>query len=180
MVSDRQNIAAGTQQPEKFDVIIVGAGISGIGSATLLRKHCPDLSFAILEALEGHGGTWLIHKYPGTRSDSDLFTFGYGFKPWTGQPIASRDQILDYLGDAIADAGLGPFIRYGHSVTSANWSNETASWQLTVERKGADDVVQMEASFLWMCQGYYRHEKGYTPQWPGMDRFKGQIIHPQH
>ncbi len=126
---DRQNIAAGAHQPEKFDVIIVGAGISGIGSATLLRKQYPDLSFAILEALDGYGGTWLIHKYPGTRSDSDLFTFGYGFKPWTGQPIASRDQILNYLGDAIADAGIGPFIRYGHSVKSADWSNETASWR---------------------------------------------------
>ena len=128
MVRDGKSITASAQQSEKFDVIIVGAGISGIGSATFLRKHCPHLSFAILEALEGHGGTWLIHKYPGTRSDSDLFTFGYSFKPWTGQPIASRDQILDYLGDAIADAGLGTFIRYGHSVTSADWSSETASW----------------------------------------------------
>ena len=180
MVRDGKSITASAQQSEKFDVIIVGAGISGIGSATFLRKHCPHLSFAILEALEGHGGTWLIHKYPGTRSDSDLFTFGYSFKPWTGQPIASRDQILDYLGDAIADAGLGPFIRYGHSVTSADWSSETASWRLTVERKEAGDVVQLEANFLWMCQGYYRHAQGYTPEWPGMGKFKGQIIHPQH
>ncbi len=180
MLRHGKSITASAQQSEKFDVIIVGAGISGIGSATFLRKYCPHLSFIILEALEGHGGTWLIHKYPGIRSDSDLFTFGYGFKPWTGQPIASRDQILDYLGAAIADAGLAPFIRYGHSVTSADWSSETARWRLKVERKKAGDVIQLEANFLWMCQGYYRHAQGYTPDWPSIDKFKGQIIHPQH
>ena len=100
-----------SEEIERFDVIIVGAGISGIGSATLLRKHCPDLSFVVLDAMESFGGTWLMHKYPGTRSDSDLFTFGYGFKPWKGDPIASRQQILDYLGGAIEDANLGPHIR---------------------------------------------------------------------
>lgn len=118
-----------SEKIERFDVIIVGAGISGIGSATLLRKHCPDLSFVVLDAMESFGGTWLMHKYPGTRSDSDLFTFGYGFKPWKGDPIASRQQILDYLGGAIEDANLGPHIRYGHKVQSADWSSEAASWR---------------------------------------------------
>ncbi len=165
---------------ERFDVIIVGAGISGIGSATLLRQHCPDLSIAILESMDSFGGTWLIHKYPGTRSDSDLFTFGYGFKPWKGDPIASRQQILDYLAEAIDDAGLAPHMRYGHAVHEVDWSRERASWTLQVARKDLGDVVQFEAGFLLMCQGYYRHSEGHTPSWPGLDQFNGQVIHPQH
>lgn len=165
---------------ERFDVIIVGAGISGIGSATLLRQHCPDLSIAILESMDSFGGTWLIHKYPGTRSDSDLFTFGYGFKPWKGDPIASRQQILDYLAEAIDDAGLAPHMHYGHAVHEADWSRERTSWTLQVARKDLGDVVQFEAGFLLMCQGYYRHSEGYTPNWPGLDQFNGQVIHPQH
>lgn len=165
---------------ERFDVIIVGAGISGIGSATLLRQHCPDLSIAILEAMDSFGGTWLIHTYPGTRSDSDLFTFGYGFKPWKGDPIASRQQILDYLAEAIDDAGLAPHMHYGHEVHAADWSSENATWTLQVARKDLGDVVQLEAGFLLMSQGYYRHSEGYTPNWPGLDQFKGQVIHPQH
>lgn len=165
---------------EQFDVIIVGAGISGIGSATLLRKHCPDLSFIILEAMEDHGGTWRLHKYPGTRSDSDLFTFGYGFKPWKGDPIASRVQILDYLGEAIEEADLASHIRYGHKVEAASWSSNRAKWTLQVFRKDQEDAVQLEANFLWMCQGYYRHDEGYTPDWPGLDLFQGRVIHPQH
>lgn len=167
-------------ETEKFDVIIVGAGISGIGSGTLLRKHCPDLSFAILETMDGHGGTWLLHRYPGTRSDSDLFTFGYGFKPWKGDPIASRQQILDYLGEAIEDAGLAPYIRYGHTVRSADWSSGDALWKLEVDRTDQQDAIQINARFLWMCQGYYRHSGGYTPDWPGFERFRGEVIHPQH
>ena len=164
---------------ERFDVIIIGAGISGIGSASLLRKHCPDLSFAILESMDSFGGTWLIHKYPGARSDSDLFTFGYGFKPWKGEPIANRQQILDYLSEAIDDANLAPHIRYSHEVQSADWSSESATWTLTVAHKGDDTLVKLGARFLWMCQGYYRHSEGYTPAWPGLDRFGGQVIHPQ-
>jgi len=169
-----------SEKIERFDVIIVGAGISGIGSATLLRKHCPDLNFVVLDAMESFGGTWLMHKYPGTRSDSDLFTFGYGFKPWKGDPIASRQQILDYLGGAIEDANLGPYIRYGHKVQSAAWSSEAASWTLEVERSDAENPVHLQGRFLWMCQGYYRHSQGYTPDWPGLDQFKGQVVHPQH
>lgn len=170
----------GESESEQFDVIIVGAGISGIGSATYLRKHCPDLSFAILDAMEGHGGTWRLHKYPGTRSDSDLFTFGYQFKPWRGAPIASRQQILDYLGEAIEDAGLAQHIRYGHTVRSANWSGDEALWTIEVYRAGSQDTVRLQTRFVWMCQGYYRHSEGYTPDWPGFERFRGQVIHPQH
>lgn len=165
---------------ERFDVVIVGAGISGIGCASLLREQCPGLSFVILDALDSHGGTWLIHKYPGARSDSDLFTFGYRFKPWAGNPIASRGQILDYLASVIDDSGLQPHIRYRHQVRSAAWSSESSSWTLEVARGDAKESVRLEAGFLWMCQGYYRHAQGYTPEWPGLERFRGEVIHPQH
>ncbi|QJD59000.1 NAD(P)/FAD-dependent oxidoreductase [Pseudomonas sp. gcc21] len=163
---------------ESFDVVIVGAGISGIGSATMLREQHPNLSFLIIEALESYGGTWLIHKYPGARSDSDLFTFGYHFKPWTGKPIASRDQILQYLGEAIKEADLAPHIRYRQRVESADWSSADQCWTLQVSHQG-DKARPIKAGFLWMCQGYYQHAQGYTPAWPGMERFKGEVIHPQ-
>ena len=169
---------------ERFDVVIVGAGISGIGCAHMLRQRCPELSFVILDAMDSYGGTWLIHKYPGARSDSDLFTFGYQFKPWTSKPIASREEILDYLGSVIEDAELAPHIRFRHKVRSAAWSSQSHSWRLDVtadsEHGAEPESKQIEASFLWMCQGYYRHDKGYTPKWPGLERFKGDVIHPQH
>ena len=106
----------------------------------------------------------------------DLFTFGYGFKPWKGDPIASRQQILDYLGGAIEDANLGPHIRYGHKVQSAEWSSEAASWTLAVERSDIEGLVHLQGRFLWMCQGYYRHSHGYTPDWPGLAQFQGQVV----
>lgn len=170
-----------TSEPnsERFDVVIVGAGISGIGCATMLREQHPHLSFVMLEALESFGGTWLIHKYPGTRSDSDLFTFGYHFKPWTGKPIASREQILQYLGSAIEDADLAPHIRYRQRVQSADWSSAHSRWTLEVSAGPDHQPHRIEASFLWMCQGYYQHAQGYTPEWPGLKRFKGAVIHPQ-
>ena len=175
-----QSASGASVTVERFDVVIVGAGISGICCATMLRKHCPDLSFVILESMKAHGGTWLIHKYPGARSDSDLFTFGYDFKPWKGNPIASREEILEYLGAAIEDAQLSPDIRYQHRVQSANWSSDVNAWSLSVEVGNEAEVVQIQAGFLWMCQGYYRHNKGYTPTWPGLDKFNGEVIHPQH
>lgn len=164
---------------ERFDVVIVGAGISGIGCAYMLRQQCPGLSFVILEYMESYGGTWLLHKYPGTRSDSDLYTFGYHFKPWVGKPIATRQEILDYLGSVIQDGNLEPDIRYRHQIQSANWSTEAKAWKLDVCVDGGQ-TTSMEAGFLWMCQGYYRHDRGYTPEWPGMSKFKGALIHPQH
>ena len=177
---------------EHFDVVIVGAGISGIGCATLLRRQLPDLRFVILDALPAHGGTWRIHRYPGTRSDSDLYTFGYSFKPWQGRPIAGRDEILDYLAAAIDDAQLGQHIRYRHRVCAADWCSSTNRWSLTVARGGdgddgrgsptkdGADTVCIEAGFLWMCQGYYRHDQGHSPNWPGRAQFTGDLIHPQH
>ena len=164
---------------EHFDVLIVGAGISGIGGAYHLRQQCPDMRFVILDALESFGGTWLTHTYPGVRSDSDLYTFGYRFKPWVGPPIASAGEILRYMGEVIAENDLGPHIRYGHRITRASWSSETSLWTVEATRGDTKETARFTANFLWMCQGYYRHEKGYTPDWEGMDSFRGPIVHPQ-
>ena len=168
-----------TQKPEHFDVIIVGAGISGIGSAYHLHDQCPGKSFLMLEEMESFGGTWLTHTYPGVRSDSDLYTFGYRFKPWTKAPIASAEEILHYLGEVIYENDLYRHIRYNHHITSANWSGKDKQWILECTRKDTGEQARFTTSFLWMCQGYYEHAKGYTPEWNGMDNFKGQIIHPQ-
>ncbi|HMK12671.1 MAG TPA: NAD(P)/FAD-dependent oxidoreductase [Acidimicrobiales bacterium] len=164
---------------EHFDVLIVGAGISGVGAAYHLREQCPDRSFVVLEAMEGFGGTWLWHKYPGIRSDSDLYTFGYRFKPWTGPPIASADEILKYMSEVIEENDLARFIRYHHKITSATWSSEQNQWTLVATDTSTGEAHTFTTDFLWMCQGYYRHAEGYTPEWPGMDRFQGPIVHPQ-
>jgi cation diffusion facilitator CzcD-associated flavoprotein CzcO len=164
---------------EHFDVLIIGAGISGIGSAHHLKEQCPGKSFCILEGLESYGGTWFMHRYPGIRSDSDLYTFGYRFKPWIGPPIASRDEILAYLGEVIDESGLAPHIRYRHEVFSASWSSAEKRWTLEGRRKDSGELVCFTANFLWMCQGYYEHAKGYTPTWEGVERFGGEIVHPQ-
>ena len=162
-----------------FDVLIVGAGISGIGSAYHLQDQCPDKTYAVIEAKSTFGGTWDTHKYPGVRSDSDLYTFGYRFKPWIGAPIASAAEILKYMGEVIAENGIDRHIRYGTRIVSCAWSSADNLWTVTTRREGdaADQVLTCR--FLWMCQGYYRHEKGYTPEWEGMADFKGQIVHPQ-
>ncbi len=165
--------------PEHFDVLIVGAGISGIGAAWHLKEQSPDQRFVVLEGLESFGGTWLIHTYPGIRSDSDLYTFGYRFKPWTGTPIATADEILSYMGEVIEEAGLDPHIRYQHRIESADWSSETQTWTLKGVRGDTGEAIAFTGNFLWMCQGYYEHAKGYTPEWEGMDDFRGRIIHPQ-
>lgn len=164
---------------EHFDVLIVGAGISGVGSAYHLTEQCPDLSFVVLETLESFGGTWLTHTYPGIRSDSDLYTFGYRFKPWTGPPIATAEQILRYMGEVIDENDLGRHIRYHHQISAASWSSEENLWTLEVTRTDTGEVFRFTTNFLWMCQGYYRHSQGYTPEWPGMDSFHGPIVHPQ-
>ncbi|MBK9179432.1 MAG: NAD(P)/FAD-dependent oxidoreductase [Acidimicrobiales bacterium] len=167
------------QQTEHVDVLIVGAGISGVGSAYHLTKQCPEKSFVVLESLESFGGTWLMHRYPGIRSDSDLYTFGYRFKPWTGPPIATAAEILAYMGEVIDENDLGRHIRYHHRISDASWSSDENLWTLTVTRTDTGEVLRFTTSFLWMCQGYYRHSEGYTPEWPGMDRFEGRIVHPQ-
>jgi cation diffusion facilitator CzcD-associated flavoprotein CzcO len=165
-------------KPEYFDVLIVGAGISGIGSAYHLTTQCPGKSFVVLESQESFGGTWLTHKYPGIRSDSDLYTFGYRFKPWTGHPIASAGEILKYMGEVIDENDLARHIRYRHKILSAEWSSKDNVWTVVAElADGARKTYT--ANFLWMCQGYYRHAEGYTPHWKGMERFKGRIVHPQ-
>lgn len=162
-----------------FDVIIAGAGISGIGGAYHLKTQSPDKSFAVLEVQESFGGTWLTHKYPGIRSDSDLYTFGYRFKPWEGSPIATAEEILKYMGEVIDENELAGHIRYGHKILTAAWSSQDSLWTLTAERVGSGERVTFTCSFLWMCQGYYRHSTPYTPEWAGMADFKGRIVHPQ-
>ncbi|HSL58643.1 MAG TPA: NAD(P)/FAD-dependent oxidoreductase, partial [Acidimicrobiales bacterium] len=164
---------------EHVDVLIVGAGISGIGAAYPLTVQRPGTSFLVLESQEGFGGTWRTHRYPGVRSDSDLFTFGYRFKPWTGAPIASGDEIMRYLGEVIDDNDLAPHIRYQHRISSARWSSDETRWTVDAVRTDTGEPLRVSAGFLWMCQGYYRHDEGYTPTWEGMDRFAGRIVHPQ-
>ena len=164
---------------EEFDVLIVGAGISGVGGAYHLTKQRPGISFVVLDGLDSFGGTWWMHRYPGIRSDSDLHTFGYRFKPWTGPPIASAEEILKYMGDVIEENDLDRHIRYNHRITSAQWSSVDNRWTITATRTDTGEQRFFTANFLWMCQGYYRHSKGYTPEWPGMEAYQGDIVHPQ-
>ncbi|MCB1743695.1 MAG: NAD(P)/FAD-dependent oxidoreductase, partial [Gammaproteobacteria bacterium] len=172
-------ITAGAGQPEHFDVLIVGAGISGVGGAYHLQQQCPDKTFVVLETFESFGGTWWSHRYPGIRSDSDLHTFGYRFKPWTGPPIATAEEILAYMGEVIEENEIDRHIRYRHRIQAARWDSTERLWTLDVRRLDTGERLRFTGNFLWMCQGYYRHSEGYTPEWPGMEDFKGQIVHPQ-
>ncbi len=164
---------------EHFDVVIVGAGISGVGGAWHLTHQMPDTSFVVLEVQESFGGTWITHKYPGIRSDSDLHTFGYRFKPWVGAPIASAEEILRYMGEVIEENDLGRHIRYRHRIDRAVWSSQDAQWTLEATRTDTGEPLRFTCNFLWMCQGYYRHTEGYTPEWEGMADYEGTIVHPQ-
>ena len=154
---------------EHFDVLIVGAGISGIGGAYHLNDQCPGTSYVVLDAQETFGGTWWTHKYPGIRSDSDLHTFGYRFKPWTGVPIASADEIRAYMNEVIEENGIGPNIRYNHLISSASWSSADNLWTIEASHTGTGERFRFTTNFLWMCQGSYRHSEGYTPHWDGME-----------
>lgn len=174
--------APGTEEIQDaghVDVLIVGAGVSGIGAAHHLQDRFPDRTFVILDAQDDRGGTWWTHRYPGVRSDSDLFTYGYRFKPWRGPSIAAGEEILAYLDEVIAEDGLGPHIRYRHRVTAASWSTEDRRWTVEVTRADTGQRLRFTTDFLWMCQGYYNHAKPYQPRWEGMDRFPGPIVHPQ-
>jgi len=171
--------AATSGAAEHFDVLIVGAGISGVGAAYHLQDQMPGTSFVVLDAMEDFGGTWWMHRYPGIRSDSDLYTFGYRFKPWTGKPIATAEEIRTYMGEVIEENDLARHIRYKHRILSAEWSDETNLWTIHATRTDTNEDLVFTCGFLWMCQGYYRHSEGYTPEWPDMDKFKGDIIHPQ-
>ena len=163
-----------------FDTLIVGAGLSGIGSAVHLRQRCPEQRFAILEGRERLGGTWDLFRYPGVRSDSDMHTLGYVFKPWTrGQAIADGPAILEYLQETAQEHGLLPHIRLRHRVTAAAWSSAQARWLLTVERGPDQAPLQMRCRFLLVCGGYYNYAQGYTPTFSGQDQFAGRIVHPQ-
>ncbi|GAA5136876.1 flavin-containing monooxygenase [Pseudonocardia adelaidensis] len=167
------------QDAGHVDVLIVGAGVSGIGAAHHLQDAFPERTFVILEAQDDRGGTWWTHRYPGVRSDSDLFTYGYRFKPWRGPSIAAGEEILAYLDEVIDEHGLAPHIRYRHRVAAASWSTEDHRWTVDVTREDTGQRLRFTADFLWMCQGYYNHEKPYRPRWEGMDRFQGLIVHPQ-
>ena len=164
---------------QHFDVIIVGAGISGIGSAYHLTEQSPGTSFTVLESQESFGGTWHTHRYPGIRSDSDLYTFGYRFKPWKGTPIATAEEILAYMGEVIEENDLARYIQYKTKIVSARWSSQDNLWTLETVRTDTGEAGSFTTNFLWMCQGYFRHSEGYTPQWPGMETYKGLIVHPQ-
>ena len=165
---------------EHFDVLIVGAGLSGIGAAWHLRDKCPDKTFAILEGRDAIGGTWDLFRYPGIRSDSDMYTLGYNFKPWTDTKIiADGPAIRGYVKDTAAEAGIDKKVRFGHKVVSAEWSSETATWTLAVLNKATGQTASMRCNFLMMCSGYYNYEQGFTPDFKGRDDYKGQFIHPQ-
>lgn len=167
-----------------LDVIVVGAGLSGIAAAHYLRKRCPGTRFAMLEARQSLGGTWDLFRYPGVRSDSDMFTLGFSFRPWASEKaIAEGGEILDYLKDTVREEGLDTAIRYGHKVRDARWESSLARWTLDVERTHTDghrDTQSLTCRFLFMCSGYYAYDAGHMPTWPGMDAFTGTVVHPQH
>ena len=165
---------------EHLDVLIVGAGLSGIGAAHHLQQRCPGKSYAILEAREDTGGTWDLFRYPGIRSDSDMHTLGYRFRPWTEpQSIAPGSSILRYVRATASEGGIDRHIRLRHRVVSAEWSSADARWTVGVARTDTGETVSLTCGFLFMCSGYYRHDEGYTPEFPGLDRFGGRVVHPQ-
>lgn len=165
---------------DHFDVLIVGAGLSGIGAARHLQDQCPEKTFAILEGRDTIGGTWDLFRYPGIRSDSDMYTMGYDSKPWLDpKAIADGASILAYVNEAAVERDIVRHIRFGHQVKSAAWSSEQARWTVAAERTCDGERVQVSANFLFMCSGYYSYEEGYTPAFAGVEDFKGRIVHPQ-
>ena len=164
---------------EFVDVVIVGAGISGISAAWHLQDRCPDKSYVILERRDNLGGTWDLFKYPGLRSDSDMYTLGFRFKPWSSeQAIVDGPSILNYLKEAAAENGIDKHMRFGQKVLAANWSDADNWWELTVDHGG--ERIQINCGFLLACSGYYNYDEGYSPEFAGRDDFGGTIVHPQH
>jgi monooxygenase len=165
---------------EHVDVLIVGAGLSGIGAAHHLQSNCPGRTYALLESRERIGGTWDLFKYPGIRSDSDMYTLGYSFRPWTdAKAIADGPSILTYIREAAQDGGIERNIRFNHLVTRADFSTEQARWTVEATRTDTQETVRMTCGFLLVCTGYYNYEQGYTPVFPGIERFAGRVVHPQ-
>ena len=165
----------------ELDVLIVGAGLSGVGAAYHLQASCPNKSYAILEARESMGGTWDLFRYPGIRSDSDMYTLGYSFRPWTGEKaIADGPSILKYICDTAQAYGIDRKVQYGLRVTSVSWSSQTARWTVQVQEAKSGNTRTFRCSFLFVCAGYYDYEQGYLPELAGRERFKGRIVHPQH
>ncbi|HZB05709.1 MAG TPA: NAD(P)/FAD-dependent oxidoreductase [Thermoleophilaceae bacterium] len=166
---------------EHVDVLIVGAGLSGVGTACHLQAHCPGKSYAILEARDAIGGTWDLFRYPGIRSDSDMFTLGYNFRPWPdGKAIADGPAIRSYVRETAGDHGVDEKIRFHHRVVRAEWSTDEARWSVTAERTDSGETVELTCGFLFGATGYYRYDEGYLPQFEGTERFRGEIVHPQH
>ena len=165
---------------EHLDVLVVGAGLSGIGAGHYLQTECPWASYAIFEARDAIGGTWDLFRYPGVRSDSDMFTLGYSFRPWPGEKsIADGPSILRYIEDTAAEGGIDRHIRFHHRIVRADWSTSDAHWRVTAERTDTGETFELTCGFLFSCTGYYRYDHGYQPDFPGMDRFQGTIVHPQ-
>ncbi len=165
---------------EHVDVVVVGAGISGIGAGYHLQDQCPNLSYVILDGRDDIGGTWDLFRYPGVRSDSDMHTLGYRFKPWTAaKSIADGPSILAYLRETIEQFGIDQHIRFRHLVQRAEWSSADATWTLEIAKPDTADTITMTCNFLFMCSGYYSYKGGYTPEFAGRERFTGTIVHPQ-
>ncbi len=166
---------------EHFDVLIIGAGLSGIDAACHLQKNCPTRTFVILEARDRIGGTWDLFRYPGVRSDSDMFTLGYSFRPWTGaKSIADGASILEYIRATADEHGLERSIRFDHRVVRASWSSSERRWTVEAERGAGRGTATFTCGFVFACSGYYSYAEGYTPELPGIGRFKGEIVHPHH
>ena len=166
---------------EHVDVLIVGAGLSGIGAACHLQEECPGKSYLILESRGAIGGTWDLFRYPGIRSDSDMFTLGYAFRPWKdSKAIADGPSIRRYIEETASEHGVRDKIRFHHQVVSAAWSSEDARWTLTARRSDTGETVEITCSWLSVCAGYYRYDEGFRPRFPGEERFAGRFVHPQH
>jgi len=165
---------------EHFDTLIVGAGLSGIGAGVRMSENCPTKSYAILDGRERIGGTWDLFRYPGIRSDSDMYTLGFPFRPWNNRKaIAPGSMILNYIKDTAREFGIEQKVRFNHWVKRASWSSKEAQWTVEAEVGPDRDIVRYTCNFLYMCSGYYRYESGYMPDFPGRDHFQGQLIHPQ-